>query len=51
MDDASGDVYAHFQIVGQPAIVVIDSAGETRTFLGALDEDALARVLTDVTAA
>jgi hypothetical protein len=50
MDDDRADVYAHFEIVGQPAVVVIDSAGQTRTLLGALDEDALTQVLTDVTA-
>lgn len=51
MDDDRGDVYAHFQIVGQPALIIIDSAGETQTLLGALDEDALAAALTEITAA
>ena len=51
IDDDSGDVFAHFRIVTQPAVVVIDAAGETQTLLGALDEDELAQLLTDVTTA
>ena len=39
LDDRNGDIYSHFQVVAQPAFIVIDPTGETQTMLGALDED------------
>ena len=51
MSDNAGDVYAHFSIASQPALIVIDTDGTTHTFLGAVDKSALDTALTATTQA
>lgn len=47
VSDDPGDVYARFGIPAQPALVIIDAAGEVQQLFGAVDEDKLDGLLTD----
>ncbi len=49
ISDDPGEVFAHFAVPGQPAFVVVDTDGTTIQELGAVDEEQLNQILTDVT--
>ena len=50
LSDPDGEVFAHFDVVAQPAFVVISPSGEATALPGALDEDELEDALADATA-
>jgi peroxiredoxin len=45
ISDDPGDVFAHFSVRGQPALVVVSADGTSQTMLGAVDEATLDEVL------
>jgi hypothetical protein len=45
ISDDPGDVFAHFSVPGQPALVVVGADGTSQTMLGAVDEATLDEVL------
>ena len=42
-------MYEHFDVPAQPAFVLIDAGGEVETLLGAVDEETLDGLLTNLT--
>ena len=50
ISDDPGDVFARFEVPGQPALVIVDTDGRVQQILGAIDEARLDQLLTDVTA-
>jgi hypothetical protein len=42
-------VFSHFDVPAQPALVIVDAEGNAETFVGAVDEQTLDDVLSDVT--
>jgi peroxiredoxin len=51
ISDDPGDVFARFEIPGQPAFVIVGTDGSVQQLIGAVDEDLLTELLTDATAA
>ncbi len=49
ISDDPGDVFARFEVPGQPALVVVDTDGQVQQLLGAVDEELLDDILGDVT--
>jgi peroxiredoxin len=49
ISDDDGNVYDRFGIPIQPALVVIDAAGEVQTLSGSVDVELLDRVFEDAT--
>jgi peroxiredoxin len=49
ISDDPGDVFARFDVPAQPAMAIIDKAGNVQTALGAVEQSALDAVLTTVT--
>ncbi len=48
ISDGPGDVFAHFGVPGQPALVVVDANGDAETLLGAVEPADLDAVLNAV---
>jgi peroxiredoxin len=51
ISDDPGDVFARFEIPGQPALVVVGTDGSVQQLLGAVDEARLDDILGGVTGA
>jgi peroxiredoxin len=49
LSDDAGVVYEHFGVPIQPAFALVDASGQVETLLGAVDEETLDRLLTDLT--
>lgn len=49
ISDDSGEVFARYGVPGQPALVIIDTAGEAQQLFGAVDEALLDELLTAAT--
>ena len=47
VSDDPGDVFARFDVPSQPALVIIDAAGDVQQLFGAIDADLLDDMLTD----
>jgi len=47
VSDDPGDVFARFDVPSQPALVIIDAAGNVQQLFGAVDADLLDDILTD----
>jgi peroxiredoxin len=45
LSDDAGEIYARFEIPAQPALVVVNAAGDVETLFGAVDEALLDDVL------
>ncbi len=48
ISDDPGDVFARFDIAGQPAFAVVGTDGEVQQLLGAVDDEIIDDVLTGV---
>lgn len=51
LSDDAGDVFARFEVPSQPALVLVGADGDVQQFLGAVDEDRLDQLLTELTSA
>jgi hypothetical protein len=49
LNDDPGYVFSHFDVPAQPALVVVDADGTAETFVGAVNEDELDDLLSDLT--
>lgn len=47
ISDRDGEVFAHFGVPGQPALVVVGTDGEVQQFFGAVDEALIEQALID----
>ena len=50
ISDDPGDVYARFDVPGQPSFVIVDTDGTTHREIGAVDEALLDELLMDAAA-
>lgn len=48
INDAPADVFDRFGISYQPALVVVGTDGSTETVAGAIDEDLLRQIVTEI---
>jgi hypothetical protein len=45
VDDSAGDIFARFDLVSQPAVVIVDAGGEVHTLRGRADGETIAAQL------
>jgi peroxiredoxin len=50
ISDDAGDIFQRFGVPSQPALVVINTAGETEQLFGAVEPELLRSILDNVTA-
>ncbi len=48
ISDDPGEVFAHFGVISQPALVIVDSTGATQEISGAVEPELLDSILTNV---
>jgi len=45
LDDAAGEVFERFEVISQPAVVIIGADGELRTKIGSADGPTISAML------